>query len=302
MQFFVMGGTGFIGVPLIRRLLKEGHEVTALARTTANVEDLPPGTNAEIGDPLTPGDWQEIAARADVIINLVGRPIMTRWTTDARKAIMDTRVLSTRMAVEAIPRERASHMALINGNAVGYYEGAGDAFITEESPHGKGFLAEVAIRWQEEAEVAKAKGARVVIARLGAVFGRGGGALAQMLPPFRLGVGGRLGSGRQWFSWIHMDDLTRALSFLAERGDISGVVNVCSPNPVTNLELTKTLATVLGRPAILPIPGFVLKMVLGGVAEIALAGERVIPNVLEKKGFAFEFPALEEALRDLLGS
>jgi len=301
MNFFLMGGTGFIGIPLIRHLIKKGHNVTALARTSLKAEYLPPGANAVTGDPLKPGAWQKSAGDADVIINLVGRPIMTRWTRTAKKEILDSRIISTRMAVRAIPDRRAHRMTLINANAVGYYEGSGDTLITEKSPPGKGFLAEVCRHWQKEAEVANAMGTRTIIARLGAVLGPEGGMLAQMLPVFRLGIGGRLGSGRQWFSWIHMHDLTACMLFVAENTKMSGVINICSPNPVTNRELTGTLADILNRPAMLPVPAHVLRLILGGSAEIALRGQRVIPAVLEKAGFAFSFPTLKEALESLTG-
>lgn len=300
MKFFIMGGTGFIGGPLIRHLIRAGHEVTALARSVSKVEYLPPKATSLVGDPLQPGKWQEAAGRADVLINLVGRPIMTRWTQATRKEILESRVLATRMAVEAIPLDKAKGMTLINANAVGYYEGSGDVRITEKSPAGNGFLAEVTREWQEEAETASVKGARVIVARFGAVLGREGGVLAQMLPPFRLGVGGKLGSGSQWFSWIHMHDLVNALLFVAENKKLAGVINMCSPEPVTNLELTRTLARVLKRPARLPVPVFILKLVLGGSAEIALKGQRVFPEMLTNSGFEFDFPILEEALRDLL--
>jgi uncharacterized protein (TIGR01777 family) len=301
MQFFLIGGTGFVGTPLIRHLLKNGHTVTALIRRAAKAENLPPGTTPSLGDPLETGSWQEQAAASDVIINLAGKPIMTKWTGKAREEIMASRIRSTRMAVEAIPRDRAPGMTLINANAVGYYE-VGDAVVAENGPAGKGFLAEVAKAWQVEAEEGAKKGARVVIARLGAVLGRGGGVLGQMLPPFQLGLGGRLGSGRQWFSWIHIHDLCKAFLFAAERKEISGPVNVCAPNPVTNRELTRTLSRILSRPAVLPVPGFILRLAIGDAAEIALEGQRVIPSVLEKTGFAFDYPTLEEALRDLLGN
>jgi uncharacterized protein len=300
MKIFIMGGTGFIGGPLIKHLISAGHEVTVLARSVSKGEYLPPEATLLVGDPLQPGKWWEVAGQADVIINLVGRPILTRWTQAARKEILESRVLATRRAVEAIPLNRAKEMTLINANAVGYYKDSGDDRITEKSPAGSGFLAEVARAWQEEAEKASAKGARVIVARFGAVLGREGGALAQMLPPFRFGVGGKLGSGSQWFSWIHMHDLVNALLFVAENKKLAGVINMCSPVPVTNLELTQTLARVLKRPAILPVPGFVLKMVLGGSAEIALKGQRVFPEILTTSDFEFDFPALEEALRDLI--
>jgi uncharacterized protein len=300
MKFFIMGGTGFVGGPLIRHIIGAGHEVTALARDVSRVECLSPQAVPLVDDPLKSGKWQEVAGQADVIINLVGKPIMARWTKNARKEILESRILSTRLAVEAIPHERAGQMTLVNANAVGYYEGEGDAFITEKSPPGKGFLSEVCQGWQREAEAGAEKGARVIIPRFGAVLGRGGGALAQMLPPFRLGLGGRLGSGRQWFSWIHMDDLVRALLFVVENKDVAGVVNMCSPEPVRNLELTRTLSHVLKRPAILPVPGVILKLALGGSAEIALEGQRVLPEILKNAGFTFDFPSLEAALDNLL--
>lgn len=300
MKFFIMGGTGFVGGSLIRHLLKKGHEVTALVRSAAKAENLVSGANSIVGNPLEPGQWQKEAAQTDVIVNLVGKPIMTRWTGTARREILETRVLSTRMAVKAIPEKQDHGITLINANAVGYYGFTRDAIITEKSPAGEGFLAEVTKSWQREAEVAGEKGARVVIARLGAIIGCGGGALAQMLPSFQYGLGGRLGSGKQWFPWMHLHDLCRAILFVAEKMEISGAVNMCSPNPVTNIELTKALARKLKRFAILPVPGFVLKIAIGGAAEIALKGQRVIPGVLERQGFDFNFPTLEEALRDLL--
>lgn len=295
-----MGGTGFIGDPLIRHIIGAGHEVTAMARNVSRVENPSPEAIFLSGNPLQPGKWQEVAAEADVIINLVGKPIMTRWTKNGRKEILESRILSTRLAVDAIPLERAGQMTLINANAVGYYEDTGDAIITEKSPPGKGFLSEVCQSWQREAETGTAKGARVIIPRFGAVLGRGGGALAQMLPPFRLGLGGKLGSGKQWFPWIHMDDLVRALLFVAETDNVRDVVNMCSPKPVRNLELTRTLSHVLKRPAILPVPGIILKLAMGGSAEIALKGQRVLPKILMNAGFTFNFPSLKVALSHLL--
>ncbi len=301
MIFFIMGGTGFIGGPLIRQIIRAGHEVVVLTRNAALVESLPPQVTPVVDDPLRPGKWQEIAGRTDVIINLVGSSVMTRWTKSARKEILESRILATRMAVEAIPTSRAKQMTLINANAVGYYGDSVSTFITEKAPSGNGFLAEVARRWQQEAEVASERGVRVIIPRFGAVLGRGGGALAKMLPPFRLGIGGKLGNGRQWFSWIHMHDLVKALLFVAEKNTVAGVVNMCSPEPVTNLKFTRTLSTLLKRPAILPVPGIILKLAIGGSAEIVLKGQRVFPEILKSAGFVFDFPTLETALRDLIG-
>ncbi|MDA8163202.1 MAG: TIGR01777 family oxidoreductase [Desulfobacteraceae bacterium] len=300
MKFFIIGGTGFVGMALINYLLGEGHEVTLLARGPVKNENLPKDTAIVYGNPLERGAWQEVAVLKDVIINLAGQPIMTRWTREARSNIMESRVRSTRMAVEAMA-QGAANLTLINANAVGYYGGSGlDRIFTEESSPGEDFLAKVCIKWQEEAEAALEKGARVVIARFGAVLGVGGGILGQMIPVFKLGIGGRLGGGNQWFSWLHIHDLCRAVLFAAQNKDISGVVNMTSPNPVTNKEFTKILADILGRPAILPVPGFVLRLAIGGAADLALKGQRVIPAVLEKAGFGFDFPTVDRALSDIL--
>jgi uncharacterized protein (TIGR01777 family) len=302
MRFFIMGGTGFIGVHLISYLLKKGHEVTVLIRRPVMAETFPPGVFTIQGDPLRPGGWQEAAAERDVIVNLVGRPIMTKWTGEARKEILESRVRSTRLAADVLLRNGSSDIMLINANAIGCYgDGGIDEVFTEESACGLGFLAEVTTKWQEEAQRGSENGARVVVARFGAVLGMGGGILGQMIPVFRLGVGGRLGSGRQWFSWIHVHDLCRAILFAAVNKNISGVVNMCAPNPVTNREFTRTLAKILHRPAILPVPGFALRLAIGDAADIALKGQRVIPAALERAGFAFDFPTIKEALEDLVG-
>lgn len=301
MRFFIMGGTGFIGSNLIKYLLKNGHEVAVLIRRPLAVGTFPPGVLTIKGDPLRPGDWQDAAADMDVIVNMVGRPIMTRWTDDARKEILESRVRSTRLAADAILNKGSADIILINANAIGYYGDDSDEVFTEESACGAGFLAEVTAQWQKEAQRASKNGARVVVARFGAVLGMGGGILGQMIPVFRLGLGGRLGSGRQWFSWIHVHDLCRAILFAVVNKKISGVVNMCAPNPVTNSEFTRTLATILHRPAVLPVPGFVLRLAIGDAADMALKGQRVIPAVLERAGFAFDFPTIKEALEDLVG-
>ncbi|MGC8736146.1 MAG: TIGR01777 family oxidoreductase [Dissulfurimicrobium sp.] len=301
MNFFLMGGTGFIGTHLTSYLLKKGHEVTALVRRPVKAEEFPPGVSIIQGDPLHAGSWQDVASQRDVIVNLVGKPILTRWTDEAREEILESRVRSTRLAAD-VALKRGPGITLINANAVGYYgDGDRDAVFTEESACGTGFLAEVTMKWQEEAMRASENGARVVVARLGAVLGMGGGMLAQMIPVFRLGVGGRLGDGRQWFSWIHIHDLCRAVLFIAANKKVSGTVNMCAPNPVTNMEFTKTLAGILGRPAILPVPGFALRLFIGNAADVALKGQRVVPAVLEREGFAFDFPTIKDALEDLLG-
>ncbi len=298
MTFFIMGGTGFVGRHLITLLLEQGHAVTALARGSKSAKRLPAGCQTVLGDPLQSGPWQARAGQSDVVINLVGRSIMTRWNTSAKQEIMDTRVLSTRMAVAALLPDRAT--TLINANAVGYYPLRGDAEFTEADPPGTGFLAEVCQRWQEEAEKARQKGARVVIARFASVLGQGGGSMRQLLPLFQKGLGGRLGSGNQWFPWIHVLDLCRALEFAAQHEDIVGPMNCCAPQYVTNAEFTRTLGRVLRRPTIVPAPAFAIRLILGEVAQVVLQGVKVAPKVLQQAGFAFLFPGLEAALRDLV--
>jgi uncharacterized protein len=299
MTFFIMGGTGFVGRHLIAWLLEQGHSVQALARGQKSLERLPEGCQGVLGDPLQSGDWQQLAGQADVLVNLVGRSIMTRWNQASKKDILETRSLSTRMAVAAVSRERPA--TLINANAVGYYPLTGEGEYTEDSPAGDGFLAEVCQSWQQEAEQARAKGARVVIARFATVLGADGGAMAQMLPAFRRGLGGRLGSGKQWFAWIHVLDLCRILEFAAQHKDVSGPVNCCAPQFVTNAEFTRALGRILRRPTILPVPALALRLALGEVAQVVLQGAKIAPKALADAGFAFRFPRLKEALRDIAG-
>lgn len=298
MTFFIMGGTGFVGKHLIVWLVKQGHTVVALARGQKSLERLPAGCRGILGDPLRPGDWQVQAGQADVMVNLLGRSIMTRWNDESKRDILETRVQSTRMAVAAVSPERP--MILINANAVGYYPMDGGEFA-EDGPAGAGFLAEVSQRWQFEAEKARDKGSRVVIARFGTVLGADGGAMARMLPVFRLGLGGRLGSGNQWFAWIHVLDLCRALEFMALQDSLTGPVNCCAPQFVTNAEFTRALGRVLHRPALLPVPALILKLALGEVAQVVLKGAKIVPKALEKAGFAFRFSKLEAALQDIVG-
>ncbi|HDQ41044.1 MAG TPA: TIGR01777 family protein [Desulfonatronum sp.] len=299
MTFFIMGGTGFVGRHLIAWLQKQGHSVMALARKEKSLARLPDGCRAVLGDPLRSGDWQQQAREADVLINLVGRSIMTRWNDASKKQILETRILSTRMAVEALVPERPA--VLINANAVGYYPQGRNSVVTEKDPAGEGFLAEVCQIWQDEANKAMAKNARVVIARFGTVLGADGGAMAQMLPVFRKGLGGRLGSGRQWFAWIHILDLCRALEFAARNKNLSGPINCCAPQSVTNAEFTKAMGRTLHRPVILPVPAFLIRLALGDVAQAVLQGAKIVPKALENAGFAFRFPNLEGALEDIVG-
>ncbi|WP_028572780.1 TIGR01777 family oxidoreductase [Desulfonatronum lacustre] len=300
MRFFILGGTGFVGKHLINSLLQQGHDVEVLGRSAKSLERIPSECRTVINDPMRPGDWQGRAGQADVVINLVGRSIMTRWNDVTKKEILESRVQSTRMAVQALAGDHGKGKVLINANAVGYYPLDSKAEYAEDGPRGTGFLADVAQAWQEEAEKARGFGVRVVIARFGTVLGPDGGAMAQLLPIFRKGLGGRLGSGEQWFPWIHVLDLCRALEFMARHDELDGPVNCCAPQAATNTYFTRALGGLLRRPTIFPVPAFAVKLAMGEVAQVVLQGAKIVPKVLTDAGFDFRFGMLEGALKDIL--
>ncbi len=301
MRVFMTGGTGFVGDYVSRRLTQAGHEVTILSRSKPRRAPASERIRFTLGDPMVAGPWQESLAGHDVVINLAGASIFTRWTEESKRMLMDSRVLTTRNVVDALSRVDPRPL-LVSCSAVGYYGGhQDDAVLDEDSPPGDDFLARVGVAWEAEARRAGELGARVVITRFGIVLGQGGGALAQMVPAFKFALGSPLGSGLQWFSWIHMEDLHRILAFVIERQDLSGPFNCTAPNPVRNRDLVQTLARTLHRWAFLPaVPGFAMKWVIGEMAEVVLKGQRVLPKRLLEAGFRFKFPNLQEALEDLL--
>ena len=301
MKVLVTGGSGFVGTTLCARLVAQGHAVTVLTRSERGAKRLPAGVQACVGDPTAPGDWQQEAAQCDALVNLAGASIFSRWSSEYKALIRASRIDTTRNLVEAISRRQGDDPpVLVSASAVGYYGPRGDEELSEQSPPGEDFLAGVCREWEAEAQAATRFGARVVCARFGIVLGRGGGALGQMLPLFKLGLGGPLGGGRQWFSWVHQADLVEALLFCLTK-QMSGAANCCAPAPVRNREFTRTLGRVLGRPAILPAPGFAVRLAMGEMGSVVLTGQRVIPQALSRAGFSFQFPELEGALRDLLG-
>ncbi|MCF8042784.1 MAG: TIGR01777 family oxidoreductase [Desulfarculaceae bacterium] len=300
MKVFVTGGSGFVGTTLCARLTAEGHAVTVLTRSEKGAARLPAGVQACVGDPTAPGDWQATASAHDAFVNLAGASIFSRWSSEYKALIRASRIDTTRNLVAAISRRSGEGApVLVSASAVGYYGPRGDEELSEQSQPGGDFLAGVCREWEAEAQAATQFGARVVCTRFGIVLGSGGGALGQMLPLFKLGLGGPLGGGRQWFSWVHQADLVRALLFCLTN-EMSGAANCCSPGPVTNREFTRTLGRVLGRPAILPAPGFAVRLAMGEMGSVVLTGQRVIPQALTRAGFSFQFPELEGALRDLV--
>jgi uncharacterized protein len=301
MKVFLTGGTGFVGSNLTRRLIALGHEVTVITRSAAKTQTLLPKASFVEGNPTKPGTWQEVVPKHDVIINLAGRSIFTYWTEKARREIIDSRVSITRNVVDALQAAPAGTL-LISTSAVGYYGSTmDDRPLDEGSPPGDDFLAEVGKLWEAEAKRAEPFGVRVVTCRFGIILGKNGGALEKMIPAFRYWLGSPLGSGKQWFSWIHLEDLLGIMVFLAENQGLSGAVNATAPHPVRNSELTETLARVLGRPLLLPaVPGFLLRAALGDFGNVLLEGQRVVPQRLLDSGYPFRFATIEEALRDLI--
>ena len=301
MKILITGGTGFVGTQLTSRLIQDGHEVTILSRSAKRSGEVPRGISYLQGDPTQKGPWQEAIKNHDGVINLAGASIFAKWTEEYKKAIRESRVNTTRNIVEGIPSHPQKPFTLFSTSAVGYYGFCGDEELTEESPHGEDFLARMAVEWEGEALKAKERGARVVITRFGIVMGEKGGALSQMIPLFKKYIGGPIGSGKQWFSWVHIKDLSEAFAFLMKHPEISGPVNLCAPNPVRNKDLAKALGKVLHRPSFIPAPGFMVKLVLGEFGSVILEGQRVIPKRLLDSGFAFQYPDIEKALQGIVG-
>ncbi|HVP78682.1 MAG TPA: TIGR01777 family oxidoreductase [Thermodesulfobacteriota bacterium] len=301
MKILMTGGTGFVGSQLTSRLIQDGNEVTIVTRSVKGPEKGAAGISYLQGDPTEKGPWQEAIKNYDAVINLAGASIFSKWTEKHKKAIRESRVNTTRNIVERIPSRPEKPFTLFSTSAVGYYGFCGDEELTEASPSGNDFLARVAVEWEGEALKALEKGAQVVITRFGIVMGEKGGALSQMIPLFKKYLGGPIGSGKQWFSWIHIKDLAEAFTFMMKHPEISGPVNVCSPNPVRNKDLAKALGKALHRPSFMPAPGFMIKLVLGEFGSVILEGQKVIPKKLLENGFVFQYADIDKALQSIAG-
>jgi uncharacterized protein len=272
----ITGASGMIGTRLRHRLAAAGHTAYAIQRGAA-------------------------VPACDAIVHLAGEPIAQRWTEAAKKRIYDSRVEGTRRLVNALSTQSPRPGVLVCASAVGIYGSRGDEILTENSAAGSGFLPRVVIDWEECARRAEPLGIRVISLRFGMLLGHGG-ALARLLTPFRLGVGGRLGSGRQWISWIHIDDAVNLILFAMEGAALSGSVNATAPHPVTNDEFTRRLAGALHRPAIFPVPAFALKLAFGEMSEVLLDSQRVLPAAAGTAGFRFQYPELSAALGNILST
>jgi len=300
MKIFITGGSGFVGTTLTRELTDRGHKVTVLTRTIKGERTLPAGASFLEGDPTKSGRWQDHVADHDAFINLAGASIFSKWTEERKKEIRESRILTTKNLVQAMAARQGKETHLLSTSAVGYYGFHGDEFLDETSLAGTDFLASLAADWETAARYAEQFGTRVVLCRFGVVLGRRGGALEKMASAFKYWMGSSLGSGKQWLSWIHERDLARIFLFLLDHKDMKGPINCTAPQPVRNRELTDILGKVLGKPTFLPpVTSFFVKMILGEFGNVLLKGQRVIPDKLLKNGFIFQFPTMEEALKDL---
>ena len=298
MKILVTGSTGLVGTALKEDLRRAGHVVCRLVRPGTRTEALRASEGFDVRwDPKT-GELGGAAVGADAVVNLAGASIAEgRWTEERKKLLRTSRVDSTRALVDALAKMAARPRVLISASAVGYYGNRGEEVLSEDSPPGTDFLSSIAKEWEAEAQKAEVLGIRVVCARFGVILAKNGGALPQMARPFRFGVGGRIGSGQQWMSWVMLDDVVAILRFALENGAVRGPLNVVSPAPVRNAEFTKALATTLRRPALFPAPAFALRLAFGEMAEaLLLSSQRVVPTQLERLGYRFLQPHLRSAL------
>ena len=296
MQLVVTGASGFIGSALCERLLQAGHTLVLLTQG-APPNASTPGKRWSHWTPGSVGEWAKVIDGADGVINLAGEPLAGRkWTHNQQMRLQRSRFDATHSIVLACARAKRKPKFLINASAVGYYGPRQDEILTENSPPGNDFLANLCLGWEAEAIAAESLGVRVVRLRTGIVLGATGGALVKMAEPFKWFVGGHLGSGQQWMSWIQLEDEVSLILHLIADTSITGPVNATAPNPVRNKEFCQTLAAVLHRPCWLPVPEIALRIGLGKMAEMVLTGQRVIPAAAQNAGFRFRYPNLQEAL------
>jgi hypothetical protein len=290
MKILITGGTGFIGQALCPRLHAAGHEVVVLTRQSS--PRLPPGVAQAV---TRIGELD--ASTFDAVVNLAGAPIDEgRWTESRKQLLLDSRLATTSSVVEWLRAAKRTPQALISASAVGYYGEQGDRPIAEDTPPAAGFTHDLCAAWEQAAEQASGFGVRVCRMRIGVVLDRDGGALAKMLPAFRFGAGGRLGSGRHYFPWIHREDMASVCQWLLENPQARGAYNAGAPNPVTNAEFTRALGRALRRPTVLPMPAAALKLLFGDMSELLLASDRMLPKRLLEEGFRFRYPDIDRAL------
>ncbi|HEY6661206.1 MAG TPA: TIGR01777 family oxidoreductase [Pyrinomonadaceae bacterium] len=297
MKILISGSHGLVGKALIKSLTDDGHEVIRLVRGSASAQEIEWHPNQGRIDP-------EHLEGFDVVVHLAGENIASgRWTGEKKRAIRESRVKGTSLLSESLARLSRPPSLFLSASAIGYYGDRGDELLTEKSAPGDGFLPSVCVEWENATKPAVEKGIRTVHTRFGIILDRNEGALAKMLPPFKMGIGGKIGNGKQWMSWITLDDVVRGLKFLITDTSTRVPVNFVAPTPVTNTEFTKVLGRVLSRPTLFPVPAFGVRLAFGEMADaLLLSSQKVEPSVLEDRGFSFNWPTLEPALKHLLAA
>ncbi len=290
MNILVTGGLGFIGKVLCAELKNSAHNIFVTSRHGSRSEEVITWNPPQL-------ILSDVISKIDAVINLAGEPIAPkRWTEERKRSILSSRINATRALVQSIEQADSKPKVLISASAIGYYGPHGDEYVTEDDPPASDYLADVCVKWEAEALKAEDLGVRVVTVRLGGVLEADGGALAQMIVPFKFFVGGPIGSGRQWFSWIHRDDVVGIIKYALENASVSGPLNATAPNPVTNKEFSNALGKALHRPSCLSVPGLVVKLTLGELGAVLLTGQRVLPKKALAAGYKFKYPELNEAL------
>ena len=307
MKIAVTGATGLVGTRLVKRLIEEGHEVRVFTRSVEKARrvfaapEIKPSVEFVAYTLTESGDWQQEISGCDRVINLAGEPISERWSADRKQRILNSRKLGTQKLVEAIALADPKPTALISGSAIGYYGTSESAeFFETSEPAENDFLSQVCREWEAEANKAKEAGVRVAIIRTGIVLADGGGAIAKMITPFKLYAGGPIGSGRQWFSWIHVDDLVNLFIQAMLDSSMRGVYNGTAPNPLRMKEFCETLGEVLDRPSWLPVPDFAIEALLGDGAVVVLKGQKVLPERTQASGFSYEYDEAKDAIRQIV--
>jgi len=298
MKIIITGGSGFVGSNLTRLLLSSGHQIVAICRSEPLHQFDRENYRFVAADTTGKGPWQKELADADAVVNLAGATIFRRWTKKYKKQIYDSRILTTRNVVEALPSD--TNLTLCSASGAGYYGSRKDDILKEDEKAGRDFLASVSKDWEQEALVASAKGVRVAVMRFGVILGKNGGAMSKLIPPFKMFVGGPLGDGNQWFPWLHLDDLMSAVEFVLDHQEVSGPLNFCGPNPVRNRELAQALGQVLGRPSFMPAPAFMIRLATGEFGDVFLGSQRTLPDKLLNYGFSFKYPEIRGAIEAIV--
>lgn len=300
MKILITGATGLIGRALCHALTEDGHAIVGVSRSSGKPAGLDVAGMYQWDSQAGPPPDAALD-QVDAVINLAGEPIAAkRWSDQQKKSIRDSRIATTRNLVDGMRRAKRQPQVFVSSSAVGYYGDRGDERLQETSPPGRGFMSDLCVEWEREATPASELGVRVVLVRTGVVFSADGGALDKILPPFKLGVGGRLGSGKQWFPWIHIDDIVGIFKHALQTVQVTGPINGAAPQGATNAEFTRELGRALHRPVFLPVPEFALRALMGEMANVLFDSQRVIPSAALASGYEFRHPQLGPALSDVL--